>query len=134
MLHFFRRRTREQGYLQYLRQHFEEARPDLGELLDGQQLERLTDDTLAQLPPRCREVFLLSRHEGLTYAQIAQYQGISPRIVEMQVSAALRFLRKYLRRYADLTLVWVRLASAGIRAKIFSIRLRGPLVWVLSLS
>ncbi len=107
VLNFFRRHTREQRYLEYLRQHFEEAQSHLDEYLDGQELERLTDAALARLPPKRREVFLLSRREGLTYAQIAQRQGISPKTVEAQVSEALRFLRKYLRRYADLTLVWL---------------------------
>jgi RNA polymerase sigma-70 factor (family 1) len=113
VLNFFRRRTREQGYLQYLRQHFEEARPELDLALDGQELERLTDAALAQLPPKRREVFLLSRREGLTYAQIAQRQGISPRTVEVQIAEALRFLRKYLHRYADLTLLWLAFCYAG---------------------
>jgi RNA polymerase sigma-70 factor (ECF subfamily) len=41
------------------------------------------------LPPRCRQVFLLSRVDGMTYPQIARHCGISVKMVEKHVSHAL---------------------------------------------
>lgn len=48
---------------------------------------------LRELPPRCREVFELSRVHGLRYAEIADALDISPKTVEAQMGKALRILR-----------------------------------------
>lgn len=51
---------------------------------------------LAALPARCREAFLLTRQEGLSYREAAARMGISPKTVEVQVGKALKLLRAYL--------------------------------------
>ncbi len=48
---------------------------------------------LAGLPPRCREVFLLQRYEGLTYTAIAKRLGISVSAVEKHMMRALLHLQ-----------------------------------------
>lgn len=48
---------------------------------------------VAELPPRCREVFTLSRGRGLSYQEIAEALGISVKTVEAQMGRALRALR-----------------------------------------
>ncbi len=48
---------------------------------------------VAALPPGCRKVFLLSRAQGMRYAEIAATLGISPKTVEAQMGRALRLLR-----------------------------------------
>lgn len=45
------------------------------------------------LPPRCHDIFVLSRFEGLSNQQIADKLGISKRTVETQISLALKTLR-----------------------------------------
>jgi RNA polymerase sigma-70 factor, ECF subfamily len=54
-----------------------------------------------ELPPRCRQAFLLRRQHGLSYAEIAQVMGIAPKTVEVQIGAALRTLRARLARFYD---------------------------------
>ncbi len=44
---------------------------------------------LDELPPRCQQVFLLNRYEGLTYSAIAGQLGISVSAVEKQMMRAL---------------------------------------------
>lgn len=41
------------------------------------------------LPPRCREVFLLVRIDGLSYAEAAARMGIAVKTVEMQMKIAM---------------------------------------------
>ncbi len=49
------------------------------------------------LPPRCREVLLLHRFEGLSYAEIADRLGISRNTVMVHLANAMASLRRQLR-------------------------------------
>lgn len=50
--------------------------------------------TLSTLPQCPREVYLLNRVTGMSYSQIAQHRGVTPKTVEKQTSRALQGLRK----------------------------------------
>jgi RNA polymerase sigma-70 factor (family 1) len=54
---------------------------------------------IAQLPPKCKEVFLLSRIGNLSYKEIAKTLDISVKTVDNQVGKALRVLRDLLKEY-----------------------------------
>jgi len=47
-----------------------------------------------ELPPRCSEIFKLSRFEGLRYQEIATHLSISLKTVEVQMGKALKVLRE----------------------------------------
>jgi RNA polymerase sigma-70 factor (ECF subfamily) len=51
------------------------------------------------LPPRCREIFELSRVHGLKYAEIAATLDISIKTVEAQMGKALRIMREKLAKW-----------------------------------
>lgn len=53
------------------------------------------------LPEKCREVFMLSRYEELSYKEIAQTMQISVKTVENQMITALKKLRHSLREYLE---------------------------------
>lgn len=72
----------------------DEPQPDRS-LANRQDLALLRRAILA-LPPRCREVFLLHRFEGLSYRDIARRFGTSERTVENQISHALAVCRRAL--------------------------------------
>lgn len=61
-------------------------------------LNQETGDAIQQaierLPERCREVFCLSKLEGLSNKEIAERLGISVKTVENQMTTALKRLRK----------------------------------------
>jgi RNA polymerase sigma-70 factor (ECF subfamily) len=48
---------------------------------------------IGQLPPRCREAFLLRRQGHLSYLDIAQRMQTTPKTVENQIAKALKLLR-----------------------------------------
>jgi RNA polymerase sigma-70 factor (ECF subfamily) len=48
-----------------------------------------------QLPERRREIFKMSRENGLTYREIAENLDISIKTVETQIGRSLKFLRSY---------------------------------------
>jgi RNA polymerase sigma-70 factor (ECF subfamily) len=58
-------------------------------------------DAIETLPPRCRDVFKLSRYNGLTYAEIASTLEISVKTVEAQMGKALRVLRGRLAPFVE---------------------------------
>jgi RNA polymerase sigma-70 factor (ECF subfamily) len=60
---------------------------------EREELQKVVEDCLADLPKQCREIFELSRNENLTYNEIAQKLSISPKTVENQIGIALKKLR-----------------------------------------
>ena len=60
-----------------------------------QELEALYLAALDRLPPKQREVFMLSRQQGLSYPEIAERQGVSVKTVEAHIMQALKTMRKY---------------------------------------
>lgn len=57
-------------------------------------LIEITKKEIENLPPKCKETFLLSRKEGLTNIEIAEYLNISIKGVESNISRAFSILRK----------------------------------------
>lgn len=55
----------------------------------GQQDLARLHEAIVALPPKCRQVFLLSRARGMTYPEIARHCGISVKMVEKHISHAL---------------------------------------------
>jgi RNA polymerase sigma-70 factor (ECF subfamily) len=60
---------------------------------------------IADLPEKCREVFLLSREENMKYKEIAEHLDISVKTVENQMGKALKHLRERLGPYLPILLL-----------------------------
>lgn len=63
---------------------------------------RLADDlarVLAELPPKCRQAFVLNRIEGWTQAEVAQHMGLSKNMIERYVMRAILHVQEQLREY-----------------------------------
>ena len=65
-------------------------------VLTEEEIDTAVRAAVETLPERCREVFELSRVQGLRYAEIASLMGISVKTVEAQMGKALRILRERL--------------------------------------
>ena len=70
------------------------------------ELSELLDRVVGDLPPRCREIFWMSRYENLKIAEIAEKLDISKRTVETQISKALKILRVKLVDYLSLFILY----------------------------
>jgi RNA polymerase sigma-70 factor (ECF subfamily) len=57
------------------------------------------EESILSLPEKRREIFRLSREEGLKYSEIAIKLNISIKTVETQMSLAIRSLREKLKEY-----------------------------------
>lgn len=99
LLEFRRRAARRQTRAH---QRFEEAHAPafdpVPQLEARDQLQRLRT-ALDQLKPKTRNIFLMSRIDGMTYAEIAEVYGMSEEGVKKQVATAMHHVR---RRLGDL--------------------------------
>ncbi|MDD7885392.1 RNA polymerase sigma factor [Flavivirga sp. 57AJ16] len=67
----------------------------------------LVNDSIKNLPLRCKEIFTLSRLEGIPNSEIAERLGISKRTVENQISIALKAVNKNLKKTFKLVLFFI---------------------------
>ena len=91
-----RRKINEEFYQQTVAAAMEESYTEMEEKIDADNLREYLIRLIDQLPSRRREIFILSREEGLTYKEIAQRLNLSEKTVEHQISEALKFLKKNL--------------------------------------
>ena len=75
------------------------AVPELA--LEDRELERAYRAALEEVSARGREVFLLSRDQGLSYSQISELLGISVKTVETLMGRVLKSLRAKLEHRLD---------------------------------
>ena len=56
---------------------------------------------IARLPPRCQEIILLRKVEGMSHLQIAERSGLSLRTVESHIRRGMQDIASYLLERAD---------------------------------
>lgn len=72
-----------------------------------EELQEIIERALEALPPRCREIFVKSRIEGMKYKEISEELGISINTVENQMVTALKKLRAELKDFLPLLIFLV---------------------------
>ena len=104
-----RKRVMERVSLQDEDMLHEIIRPD--NTLEAKELEKHIAAAVAQMPPQQRTVFNLSRNTRLSQEEIAAKMNISKRTVKFHMTAALNFLRLFLKD-ADFgaVLIWLLLS------------------------
>lgn len=63
------------------------------------ELFQIIEKSISELPAKRREIFRLSRQEGLKYREIAEKMNISIKTVETQMGLAIKTLREKLRDF-----------------------------------
>lgn len=90
-----RHRSRSES-LESVRPRVQGAPPGPEEDFERRRVEERVREAVEALPPRCREVFLLVRHDGLTYREAARALDLSPSTIDTQMGRALKELRRRL--------------------------------------
>jgi len=69
--------------------------------VDKNLLEEYIDKLADKLPPKRREIFILSRKDGLSNKEIAQKLNITESTIETQLSKALSFMKSEIKAHYD---------------------------------
>ena len=105
-----RKRTNEKKYLDHLRERQQiEQSVDLIEEIQYNELNEKVKSLLNELTPRQKEIFQLSRYEGLSHDEIATKLNISANTVKHHLVAALSFLRSNIESSLMVNLLFVSL-------------------------
>lgn len=88
---------RKQQSVMVLEKKYIEALDTIMEDVDETRLEKLiglVKVEIQQLPPKCKQTFLLSKQDGLTNFEIAEYLNVSIKTVEAQMTKSFSIIRK----------------------------------------
>ena len=66
------------------------------------EIDRIIKQTLEELPPQCKKIFMLSRFEERKNREIAEELNISVKVVEKHISKGLKRFKASLNEYLPL--------------------------------
>ena len=66
----------------------------VGDEVDSTILKEKLYNSIRQLPPKCQEIFVMNKVNGLTYNEISDELNISPKTVDNQMRRAFKLLRE----------------------------------------
>lgn len=110
-----RRKKQSDKYSSYLKlNHQDISSDDASNEVKVNELNERIAETLNALPDRCKEIFKLSRYEGLKYHEIAEKLKISVKTVEANMGKALRSFRESLKDYVEVASIILLMIIANI--------------------
>ncbi|TKG97074.1 RNA polymerase sigma-70 factor [Puteibacter caeruleilacunae] len=71
-----------------------------------EELQQRHDSLVAEMPEKRREIYLMSRNEGLSNKEIAEKLDVSVRTVESQIYKAVSFLKEHLLKNSFITTIF----------------------------
>lgn len=86
-------------FLTVLREREQGTDNSTQETIDAHLLQEHINELIEKLPPARKEVFIMSRLQGLTNKEIAEKLSISEKTVETQVYRSIQFLKKHFKDY-----------------------------------
>lgn len=109
ILKHFRSKGREKKYMDQFLSEFIDASNETSGEIEYNNLLELANKAIEKLPEKRKQVFRLSRYEGLTNLEIAKQLNISKRTVENHIHQALKFLREQFGKETMLTILFFSL-------------------------
>lgn len=80
---------------------FEVLHSNTTDCVDRVEFDQLLYTAMSELSPRCKEVFMMSKMEKLSYKEIASILNLSEKTVENQMGTALKNIRSFLRTHSS---------------------------------
>ena len=98
-INYLKHQKVENLYLNYLQKNnlIETCAADIENGYNDKELAQQIQFAVDSLPEKCRQVFIMSRYEGMKYKEIAMKLEISSKTVERHMGIALERLRKVLK-------------------------------------
>lgn len=94
-------------YLEELNHSLSEPIVNPEQQFSYEELKKAIVNLIQEMPEKRREIFELSRSEGLTYKEIALKLNISENTVDTQIRKALSFLKENLKKRMSLFLFFI---------------------------
>lgn len=100
-LQTIRHRSLNEKFISYVKHSYEEQGEQADKILNAKDINEIIEKTFNSLPARCKQIFKLSRYEGLKYREIAKKLSISIKTVEANMGKALMHFRNNLKAYIE---------------------------------
>jgi len=98
IINYLKRKVYIEGYINYTlhkEKNFDFVTEDQVEF---DELQKCLEFLIDRMPPRRKEIFLLSRNSNLSYKEIAEKLSVTESTVNTHITKALEFLREKLKR------------------------------------
>ena len=106
ILSLFRKHSTKKKYIEYLAHKVSANTSGTEEQTNFGFLQEKYEKLILQLPTKRKEIFWLSRKEGLSNKEIAEKKGISVKTVENQLTKALAFFKTNLEKGGFLSTIF----------------------------
>jgi RNA polymerase sigma-70 factor (family 1) len=107
ILNLFAKKQVQEKYIHSIQQFSQQKTIATDYRVRESMLREMIEKEIAELPPRVREVFELSRKQHLSHREIATIMGTTEQTVKKQISNALKQLRSKLGLVPYLYLLWM---------------------------
>ena len=102
ILNMYRQMGVHSRYTRHILADEKELTNETEDLIADNDYAALLNEIMESLPPKQKEVFRLSRIEGLKYKEISELLQISVPAVQKHASIALKKIKKYLQQHANI--------------------------------
>ncbi len=96
-----KRKSYRNKYQNYVKNRSIELESQADKIINTKDINEIIDRTFDALPARCKQIFKLSRYEGMKYKEIAVKLSISIKTVEANMGKALKLFRNNLKAYIE---------------------------------
>ena len=78
----------------------------LSEQIEYEELKTKIDQIVGELPERQKEIFIISRNEGLSHKEIAEKLGIKTKTVEYHIGLAIKEIKIKLQKLGIMSILY----------------------------